>query len=140
MTSGVLQVFHHSLSRLHLWKKLGASLLYLDLILLTSLAADQARPDKNLLPPAAGTKVDFKLDIQPILSTNCYACHNASTQMSGLRLDNRDSALRGGYSGVVIKPGNSAESKLIQMVAGVIEGKIMPPAGERLPPEQIGLL
>jgi hypothetical protein len=104
------------------------------------MAKEAAPPEKNSLPPTASTKVDFKRDIQPILSQNCYACHGASTQMNGLRLDNRNSALSGGYSGVAIKPGNSAESKLIQMVAGVIQGKIMPPAGEPLSREQIGLL
>jgi len=133
-------VLRNSLNRLRLWKKLSTCLLCLGLLFLTSLAMDPAPTDKNLLPPAASTKVDFKRDIQPILSQNCYACHGASLQMSGLRLDNRKLALNGGYSGVVIKPGNSAESKLIQMVAGAIEGKVMPPAGEPLSPEQIGLL
>jgi len=61
-------------------------------------------------------------------------------QMNGLRLDNRASALDGGHSGAVIKPGQSGESKLIQMVSGAIEGKVMPPSGDRLTPEQIGLL
>jgi hypothetical protein len=61
-------------------------------------------------------------------------------QMNGLRLDNRASLLSGGHSGAAIKPGNSAESRLILMVSGAIQGKLMPPAGDRLTPEQIGLL
>ncbi len=61
-------------------------------------------------------------------------------QMSSLRLDNRRDALAGGNTGPVIKPGNSAGSRLIQMVAGIEEGKIMPPAGDPLSKEQIGLL
>ena len=60
--------------------------------------------------------------------------------MSGLRLDLREQSLVGGYSGAVIKPGNSAESKLIHMVAGLKEGLIMPLGGERLTPGQVGLL
>ena len=53
-------------------------------------------------------------------------------EMSGLRLDSREHAMRGGYSGAVIVPGKSAESKLIRMVSGEIEGRIMPPGGARL--------
>ena len=60
--------------------------------------------------------------------------------MHGLRLDRREDALRGSDSGPVIVPGKSGESKLIQMVSGTIEGKIMPPAGQRLSPQEIAVL
>jgi hypothetical protein len=60
--------------------------------------------------------------------------------MSGLRLDGREAALRGGYSGPVILPGNSAGSKLIRLVAGLDEKVVMPPAGPRLTPAEVGLL
>jgi hypothetical protein len=40
----------------------------------------------------------------------------------------------------VIKPGDSANSKLIQLVAGVLKDAVMPPEGERLSKEQVGLL
>jgi len=43
-------------------------------------------------------------------------------QMSGLRLDRAEDAMRGGYSGAVIVPGKSGDSRLIQMVAGAVEG------------------
>ena len=54
---------------LRLWKKLGNSLLCLALIFLifqTSLAKEAAPPEKNSLPPAASTKVDFKRGGQPL--------------------------------------------------------------------------
>ncbi len=95
---------------------------------------------KKELPPPAAMKVDYLRDIQPILSSRCLQCHGAQMQMSSLRLDNRRAALAGGNSGPVIKPWNSAESRLIQMVAGIEEGKIMPPAGDPLSKEQIGLI
>jgi hypothetical protein len=61
--------------------------------------------------------------------------------MSGLRLDQKAAALAGGRSGAVILPHNSANSRLIRMVAGVdASKKVMPPAGDRLTPTQIGLL
>ena len=91
------------------------------------------------LPPAAKSRVDFKRQIAPILQ-RCQVCHGAAQQMSGLRLDRRDDAMRGGYSGPVIQPGNSAASRLILLVAGREEGKIMPPVGDKLTAREIGLL
>src|SRR5205814_9635117 len=92
------------------------------------------------LPPPAARQVKFERDIQPIFSKNCHGCHGAAMQMNGLRLDNRTSALAGSYSGRVIKAGKSAESKLILLVAGALKDKVMPPVGERLSAEQVGLL
>ena len=60
--------------------------------------------------------------------------------MSGLRLDRRDDAMRGGYSGPVIQPGQSAASRLVLLVAGQEQGKIMPPVGAKLTPREIGML
>src|SRR5690349_4728827 len=80
-----------------------------------------------LAAPAAG-KIDFARDIEPLLKARCQACHGTTAQMNGLRLDRADNALAGGYSGPVIVPGNSARSKLIDMVSGRVEGRIMPPA------------
>ena len=61
--------------------------------------------------------------------------------MSGLRLDNRLSALKGGKSGKpAIVPGRSSDSLLIRYVSGLDPKVVMPPAGERLRPDEIGLL
>jgi len=59
--------------------------------------------------------------------------------MSGLRLDQKEAALKGGASGADIQPGNSAGSRLIRLVAGV-DGKAMPPSGTRLTAAEIGVL
>ena len=69
-----------------------------------------------------GQQVEFARDVDPILRTNCRGCHGERQQMSGLRLDHPEAALAGAYSGPVIKPGNSAGSRLIQVVSG--EGKV----------------
>jgi hypothetical protein len=64
-------------------------------------------------------------------------------QESGLRLDVKKRALEGGDNGTVIKPGKSAESRLVLLVAGLDkETGPMPPEGKGKPltPEQIGLL
>ncbi len=71
------------------------------------------------LPPAAKIKIEFARDIEPLLSKRCVVCHGAQQQMSGLRLDQKDAALKGGKAGVDILPGKSAESRLIRLVAGV---------------------
>ena len=92
------------------------------------------------LPPPSSKQIEFTSDIAPLLESRCLVCHGPQVQMNGLRLDLREDALRGSLNGPVIQPGQSADSKLIQIVAGLVEGKIMPPAGERLSNEQIGLL
>jgi hypothetical protein len=119
---------------------LGTLPFSLGLLLLSPSAQQQDPTGKKPLPPPVARTVDYQRDVQPILGQRCYACHGPSMQMNGLRLDDRVSILNGGYSGAAIKPGASAESRLIQMVSGAIEGKAMPPSGDRLTPEQIGLL
>ena len=92
------------------------------------------------LPPPAEASVDYLRDIKPIFESRCYSCHGPQQQSSGLRLDLREDALRGGNSGPSIHPGNSAESKLIHLVAGVKEGEVMPLVGERLTRQEVGIL
>ncbi|QDU31836.1 Planctomycete cytochrome C [Anatilimnocola aggregata] len=93
------------------------------------------------LPAAVARPVDFVDDVLPVLQKHCFSCHGADEQESGLRLDLKKSALAGGDSGAVIVPGKSAESRLIQLVAG-LDGELMPPAdkGERLTAAQVSLL
>ncbi|MBL8211516.1 MAG: hypothetical protein JNK87_12420, partial [Bryobacterales bacterium] len=68
---------------------------------------------QTLPPPHAG-KIDYRRDVQPILSQKCYSCHGLQVRQAGLRLDARQNALRGGDYGPVILPGRSADSKLIK--------------------------
>src|SRR5258706_16233826 len=91
------------------------------------------------LPPSASRKVDFEKDVQPLLSQKCYSCHGDDAQQSGLRLDKRQNALRGGDYGPVINPGNSAESKLIRRLVNGDGGLQMPPTGP-LSGEEIEIL
>src|SRR5215468_1834617 len=91
------------------------------------------------LPPVAGRKVDYKQDIQPLLSHNCYSCHGREVQQAGLRLDLRQNGLQGGDYGLVIKIGDSAASKLIRRVVDGDGGLQMPPTGP-LSDDEIGLL
>ena len=70
------------------------------------LAAAQAPP----APSAPPVTVDFNRDIEPIFQNECYACHGPDQQMSGFRLDVPAEALKGGYSGPVILPGDSSSA------------------------------
>ena len=89
---------------------------------------------------SAAEPVDFARDVAPLFEKRCHACHGARTQMSGLRLDERAAALKGSNVGPVLIPGKSAESKLIRMIEGLEDKKIMPPSGPRLTKQEIGVL
>jgi mono/diheme cytochrome c family protein len=89
---------------------------------------------------ASAPKVDFQRDVQPILQTHCYACHGASSQMSGLRLDNRQALLAGGNSGKIVTPGSADTSTLYERVAGTGGLARMPFGGDPLPSEQVKLI
>ncbi len=102
-------------------------------LLLTFAVSAQTLP-----PPHAG-KVDYRRDVKPILSLKCYSCHGQQVRQSGLRLDARQAALRGGDYGPVILPGRSADSKLIKRLVNGDGGMVMPPTGALLP-EEIGIL
>lgn len=105
--------------------------------ILTALAA--------LLPALSrAEKVDFNTQIQPILSENCYACHgpDEATVEGGLRLDDRDLALKGGDSGKAIVPGDPAKSLILERILHTDPDEVMPPPDkkERLKPEQVALI
>src|SRR5436305_1754500 len=69
-----------------------------------------AAVDASKLPPPVDRKIDFTKDIQPIFENHCYDCHGPKKQEASLRWDQKNSALKGGESGVAIVPGKSAES------------------------------
>jgi len=93
------------------------------------------------LPPPATRVVDFVKDVQPLLALRCYECHSEKKQKGELRWDVKSVALKGGDHGAPIIPGKSAESLVIQMVAGLKGADMLMPAkGEPLTAEQIGVL
>ena len=92
------------------------------------------------LPPAASGPVEFDADIRPLFEQRCHACHGSTNAMNGLRLDRKADALAGGHSGPAIIPGNSAESRLIHLVAGHQVKVVMPPTGDPLGLVEIGKL
>ena len=99
-----------------------------------------AAADAPTLPAPASRVVEFRSDVEPVLRERCGACHGPSVQTSGLRLDQRDAALRGGYSGRVILPHDSAQSPLVHRVASGEPSFRMPPVGQPLTREEVGIL
>ena len=69
----------------------------------------------------------FEAQVRPVLATHCWGCHGPGQQQSGLRLDSRESILKGGERGPAIVPGNQAASLLLRALRH--EGPSMPPTG-----------
>ena len=80
----------------------------------------------------ANDRVDFAREVFPIFESSCFACHGEEQQMGELRLDARDSALRGGASGPAILPGSAEESLLVRRIAHAEGVNPMPMGGEKL--------
>ncbi len=98
--------------------------------------------DARKLPPPAQRQIDFDKDVRPIFAESCFRCHGPERPKSQFRLDNRETALKGGANGIDIIPGDSAKSPLIHYVARLVPDMEMPPddKGDPLTPEQVGLL
>jgi ankyrin repeat protein/mono/diheme cytochrome c family protein len=104
-------------------------------LLLATLGASLAAMPLVAQTPA---RVDFQRDVQPIFEQHCYGCHGPDQQMSGLRLDRRGDAMRGGTQSN-IGPGNADGSRLFHRVAGTSLGTRMPP-GRPLTDEQVDVI
>jgi hypothetical protein len=99
-----------------------------------------AQAEAPQLPPAATRAVSFRQDVYPLLAARCFRCHRGPNPSSGHRLDLRAELLGEDNGRPLVRPGASARSRLIQLVAGVAGDKVMPPRGPRLSAAQVGLL
>jgi hypothetical protein len=93
------------------------------------------------LPPAVTRAIDFVTDVQPLLRQHCFECHASGNEEGSLNLGIKARAMEGGEHGPILSPGNSLDSLLIHWVAGIDEGRVMPP--EDKPPltaDQVGIL
>ena len=91
--------------------------------------------------PSTAGKIDFVKDIQSVLEKNCFECHGPQKAKSGLRLDLKADALKGGDTGVLLVPGDSTKSLLIQVIEGThADISRMPKKRDPLSPGQIALL
>ena len=78
---------------------------------------------------SAPAEVDFRRDILPLLSQNCFECHgpDARARKADLRLDNREDALRGGENGSVLSPVSPEKNLLLQRIQSTDPDHQMPP-------------
>ena len=98
-----------------------------------------------LLPFSHADDVHFNRDVKPILSQNCFQCHGPDDahRAAGLRLDQRDAAMKPAESGAVaIVPDDPDHSELLKRVTLADADLHMPPAdsGKVLTAEQIETL
>src|SRR6476620_8733064 len=87
---------------------------------------------------SADPREQFESKVRPVLAANCFACHR-QTAMGGLRLDSRESILKGGANGPALIPGKPGESLLIKVTEQTHDRLKMPPGG-KLKPEEIAAL
>ncbi len=77
---------------------------------------------------------EFAHDIRPLFEKHCYACHAGEQAKSGLRLDLKAAAFKGGDGwGTAIVPGDADESPLVQFARGDDPDLRMPPEESAAP-------
>jgi WD40 repeat protein len=113
------------------------------------LAVPAAEPAANkeaivAAPVALGRPVDFEKDVNPILESNCLACHNVGIAESKLNIETVESILKGGKRGPAVVP-KSPEKSLLFQVASRNRQPAMPPLPNKveanaLTPQQLGVL
>ncbi len=77
----------------------------------------------------AAERVDFRRDVRPILSDQCFHCHgpDKSTRMAGLRLDVKDEAFASRKNGAPIVPGKPSDSLILKRILHEKPALRMPP-------------
>ena len=85
--------------------------------------------------------VGFTKDILPVLQRHCFECHGPDVQEGGLRFDDRNEFLAGGYSGPAIVSGKPRESELLRRVSlNRLHDDAMPPVGPGLSGREVSIL
>ena len=109
------------------------------LLLLAGIASLCAQSSSRKAPPKKPTAaVNYFRDIEPILTANCVACHQAAMAAGGLRVDAPENVLQGGASGPSVIAKNAQRSLLYTRLTDTT-AKRMPPAGT-LSEEQLALI
>ena len=61
-------------------------------------------------------RVSFEADLQPLLKAKCFRCHGAEVRKGELSLHTAAGIRKGSESGAVVVPGDSAKSRLFELV------------------------
>ena len=92
------------------------------------------------LPPPAKHAVNFSREIKPIFEASCIKCHGRGRAKGDFQIDSRATLLKGGESGPALVAGKSAQSLLVELVAGFDPSNAMPKKGTKLTRDQIAVL
>ncbi|MCI0424184.1 MAG: DUF1549 domain-containing protein, partial [Acidobacteria bacterium] len=88
----------------------------------------------------AESTISFEKDIKPVLEKNCFVCHSAKAEKSGLVLESEETLFAGGsLSGPAVIARESGRSPLIAYLRGVKKPR-MPMGANALPEKQISLM
>ncbi len=127
-------VIHHQLRRLGRSVAIQNAAGMLALLVLAAVTAAARAEEPG--------RVDFRKEVLPILSENCFLCHgpDSGTRKADLRLDTKEGALR--TKDPVIVPGKSGESEAFLRVTSNDADEVMPPrkSGKKLSPAQVEVL
>lgn len=106
-----------------------------------AMPTPEPKKEPIVIPAATGKEtVSFSRDIAPLLMSNCNGCHyNGTRNSGGLQFDAFAGLIKGGDSGVALKPTKPEESLLIKKLRGT-EGARMPMGRSPLSDEQIQLV
>jgi mono/diheme cytochrome c family protein len=77
--------------------------------------------------PSPEQRAWFETAVRPLLAERCHGCHGPTRQKSGLRLDHRSFALRGGARGPALVPGDPGASRMIAAIGYGDSDLQMPP-------------
>jgi uncharacterized membrane protein len=93
------------------------------------------------LSPIPEGMINFRQQIRPILEDKCIQCHGRKKQKGLLRLDSQKAAMHGSENGVIIVPGNAAESRMYKRIT-LPPGHedVMPNKGDVLTAQQTDLI
>ena len=86
-----------------------------------------------------GAEVTFTDHVRPIFERSCWNCHGEASQLSGLDLRSRETAVEGGTRGAALVPGRADESRLYRVVAG-LDDPPMPMGGDRLSDAEVSAI
>src|SRR5688500_14255947 len=103
-------------------------------VLAVACAARAPRVEKG----AAAAGVSFS-QVDEILRESCEHCHNADEEEGGLLVDSYASLVAGGEHGSALVPGDSASSRMMQMIEGRLKPR-MPYKEDALPRAQVELI
>jgi hypothetical protein len=89
-------------------------------------------------PVAVSTAVNYT-HVEAIFRESCEHCHNEDKAKGGLLMTSFEALSAGGESGPAFVPGQSASSRMIQMLEGALTPR-MPYKEDPLPPAQVELI